>query len=178
VAEIERPLDLSRAAQLAGVDVDTLRALNPGQLQGSISPVKTHEILLPIGTLNLFEANIAKLSPEELVHWKTYRIKPGDSLGGIAEQFDTRVTLLQQANGIKGSQIRVGDTLKIPDGGAPTVASGKLAAQDYQVREGDSLYRIAHKFKVSINDIIAWNALDPAAYLRPGQQLTLYASGG
>ncbi len=46
------------------------------------------------------------------------------------------------------------------------------------VREGDSLYRIAGKFKVSVDDIIAWNALDPSAHLKPGQELKLYGKGG
>ena len=54
----------------------------------------------------------------------------------------------------------------------------KPQARGYRVRQGDSLYRIAGKFKVSINDIINWNALDPGKYLQPGQKLTLYVSGG
>ncbi len=45
------------------------------------------------------------------------------------------------------------------------------------MRRGDSLYRIANQFKVSIDDIISWNALNPDAYLQPGQRLTLYVGG-
>ena len=45
-------------------------------------------------------------------------------------------------------------------------------AHDYRVREGDSLHRIADKFNISVSDIVTWNALDPTAYIRPGQQLT------
>ncbi|MFT7289158.1 MAG: membrane-bound lytic murein transglycosylase D, partial [Halieaceae bacterium] len=33
-------------------------------------------------------------------------------------------------------------------------------------------------FKVSIDDIINWNQLDPSRYLKPGQSLTLYVSDG
>jgi membrane-bound lytic murein transglycosylase D len=46
------------------------------------------------------------------------------------------------------------------------------------VREGDSLSRIAGKFNVSVDDIIDWNALDPGAYLKPGQELKLYVEEG
>jgi membrane-bound lytic murein transglycosylase D len=184
VANTGRPLSFPQAAQLADVDVETLRALNPGQLRESISPNQPTELLLPIGTLDRFEANIAQLSPEELVQWKTYRIKAGDSLSYIAEKFDTPVTLLQEANDIRGSNIRAGDTLKIPgssssQNSSQMLASGETAApQGYQVRKGDSLSRIAHRFKVSVSDITSWNALDPKAYLRPGQKLTLYGTGG
>lgn len=183
VAETGRSLDFAQAAKLAGVKVDAVRALNPGQLRESISPNRPKELLLPAGTLDRFEINIAKLSPEELVQWKTYRIKSGDSLGYIAEKFDTPVTLLQEVNGISGSNIRAGDTLKIPDGSNPDsfhelAASETVTPQDYQVRKGDSLHRIAHRFKISVSDIVTWNALDPDAYLRPGQKLTLFVKGG
>ena len=91
--------------------------------------------------------------------------------------------LLQEVNGIRGSRIRAGDTLLIPDGD-PGISSYGLAANDsktrqgYHVRRGDSLHRIADRFNVSINDLIAWNALNPRDYLQPGQKLTLYLRGG
>ena len=54
---------------------------------------------------------------------------------------------------------------------------GEATARGYRVRRGDSLYGIAGKFNVTINDIITWNGLDPGRYLQPGQKLTLYVSG-
>ncbi len=114
VADTGKPLEMAEAAKLAGVDIDTLRALNPGQLGKSIASNQSGELLLPVGTRNRFEYNIAQLSPEELVQSKTYRIKAGDNLGAIASKFDTEVALLQEVNGIRGSNIQVGDTLKIP----------------------------------------------------------------
>lgn len=44
----------------------------------------------------------------------------------------------------------------------------------YQVRSGDSLARIASRFKVSVRDISRWNNLNPNNYLQPGQNLTLH----
>ncbi|MEZ5573171.1 MAG: LysM peptidoglycan-binding domain-containing protein [Halioglobus sp.] len=178
VADTKGLLELSLAAELAGVDMDTLRALNPGQLSESISPFRPAELLLPVGTVNRFEHNIAQLSPEELVQWKTYRIKPGDSLGEIAQKFDTQVALLKQLNGISGSTIQAGDTLKVPGEPKPPVAADTLETEGYSVREGDSLYNIANRYNVSINDIVAWNSLNPTAYLRPGQKLKLRPKGG
>jgi len=177
-------MDLTRAAELAGVEVDTLHALNPGQLQGAISPDRPPELLLPVGTVDRFEDGLAQLDPDDLVQWRFYRIKPGDNLSQIATKFGTGVGLLRRINNLHGSFIRAGDTLKIPGGGSGWDTSRMLASnaqavpQGYRVRPGDSLYGIADRFKVSVNDIIAWNALDPTAYLHPGQKLTLYLSGG
>ena len=87
VAEPSRPLAMAQAAKLAGVDVSTMRALNPGALGQSVTPNEAGEILVPIGTRNRFETNIAQLTPEEVVQWQTYRIKSGDSLHLIAKRF-------------------------------------------------------------------------------------------
>ena len=171
--------ELSQAAALAGVDVDTLRALNPGQLSESFELSPTSEILLPVGTRDRFEYNIAKLSPQELVQWETYRIQPGDSLALIARKFDTQVAALQQANSLRSSKIQAGETLRIPgDAKAGPKVASSARPEAYKVCSGDSLYGIANRFKVTVNQLIAWNALDPGDHLQPGQMLKLHQNGG
>ena len=44
----------------------------------------------------------------------------------------------------------------------------------YTVRNGDSLYLIARKFRVGIEQIARWNNIDKSKILRPGQKLTMY----
>ncbi|MAT91079.1 MAG: lytic transglycosylase [Halioglobus sp.] len=177
-------LEIVRAAELAGIDIGTLRAFNPGQLRWATSPDMPPELLLPVDSVARFEQGLATLDPDERVQWQFYRIERGDTLGHIARRFDTEIGLLREVNGIRGSRIRAGDTMMIPRGGAweSSLAFAReeptKARRGYRVRRGDSLYRIAGRFNVSINDIIAWNSLDPDAYLQPGQQLTLYVSGG
>ena len=184
IANTGGQLELYRAAEISGVDLRTLRAYNPGQLRWATAPDRKHELLLPVGTAARFEQGVAQLSPDDRVSWEHYRIERGDSLIRIAKKFDTNVTLLREVNGIRGNMIRAGDTMLIPrgDGWEASLAliqSGKTTQQRrYKVRRGDSLYRIAGKFNVSINDIIAWNSLDPNRYLQPGQKLTLYVKGG
>lgn len=176
-------IELARAAELAGVDEGLLRALNPGQLRWATAPGQRQELLLPPEAVERFEEGVASLPAGERVRWQHYTIRRGDNLGRIARRFDTSVALLREANKLRGSLIRAGDTLLIPQGGA---WGGSLAlrdddaprTRDYQVKRGDSLYRIAGRFNVSIEDIVSWNSLDPGAYLQPGQQLTLYLGEG
>lgn len=176
-------VELYRAAKLAGLEPGALRALNPGHLRWATAPDQPHELLLPVDKAASFETALASLDPSDRVSWQHYRIARGDSLIRIARKFDTQVQLLREVNGIRGSRIRAGDTLLIPHGEdwADSLAlSGQNTRQPhgYRVRRGDSLSRIAGRFKVSIKDIIAWNSLDPGKYLQPGQKLTLYPAGG
>ncbi len=46
--------------------------------------------------------------------YKTHKVKSGETLGEIAERNGTTASAIRRANGIKGSNIRAGQTLKIP----------------------------------------------------------------
>ncbi len=184
IAETGGQIEMLRAADLAGLKLAELRALNPGQLRWATAPEQAQELLLPVGLGKDFEQGIAGLGPDDRVTWQHYRIRRGDSLIRIAKKFDTEVGLLREVNNIRGNLIRAGDTMMIPEGSA-WASSLALAESDtsrsqrgYRVRKGDSLYRIAVRFDVTIDDIIAWNSLDPGAYLQPGQRLTLYVRDG
>jgi membrane-bound lytic murein transglycosylase D len=61
----------------------------------------------------------------------------------------------------------------------PSVASHSGIKQKtrkihYKVRSGDSIARIAGKFRVKVADVVRWNRINPDKYLQPGQNLTLY----
>ncbi len=175
-------IDLARAAELADVDLSTLQALNPGHLRWATSP-EADELLVPREQAGVFQQRVAALSPEERVTWQHYKVQRGDSLLQIAHAFGTRVDLLRQANGIKGNLVREGTILMVPQDrdatpATPASASSNMEARDYKVRRGDSLYRIAGRFRVKVADLIAWNSLNPEGTIYPGQQLTVYVRGG
>ncbi len=183
VATTGGQIDFARAAQLAGIDESELRALNPGQLQWATAPNQAPELLVPPGTLSDFETRLASLPANDRVRWRRYRIQSGDSLSQIARQFHTKVALIKEANQLHNNVIRAGDTLLIPQGSRSSqgllLAKGEpKQSRAYRVRAGDSLYRIAQRFEVTVEDIVSWNSLNPRAYLRPGQRLTLYVKSG
>jgi membrane-bound lytic murein transglycosylase D len=80
-----------------------------------------------------------------------------------------------------GDTLSVGRDLVVWTGSAkvqPALAvspvEGKERKIRYTVRKGDSLYRIAQRFRVTIAQIKRWNTLDGGKYLQPGQKLTVY----
>ncbi|MEZ4647906.1 MAG: LysM peptidoglycan-binding domain-containing protein [Candidatus Eisenbacteria bacterium] len=56
-------------------------------------------------------------------------------------------------------------------------SAGALPARVYKVRPGDTLYGIAGKNGVRIDDLLAWNGINKGAVIRPGQLLRLDGSG-
>jgi len=257
VTDIGTQLDLSLAAELAGVDVDTVYQFNPGYNRWSTDPAGPHRLVMPIDVAPQFQAALDEVPESERVRWKRHKVRNGEAISQIAQRYNTTVSTIRAANNLRGNTIRAGHYLMIPVAKKPLSAYSKsadarlaktqnrkrkgnkvehvvsngesfwtisrrygithrqLAAWNgmapgdtlsvgkrlvvwtdaspagpatspvsatgnttrklrYTVRNGDSLYLIARKFRVGIDQIARWNQIDKNKILRPGQKLTMY----
>ena len=102
-----------------------------------------------------------------------HSVVSGDSLSTLAQRYGITVKELRVLNGLGGELIKIGQVLEIRSS-KQSVKSVSLRKISYKVRRGDSLYKIAKNFSLSITDIIDWNSINKKSYLQPGQRLTLY----
>ena len=58
-----------------------------------------------------------------------------------------------------------------------SIVGGQLQAHEYVIRTGDSLWSIARRFKVSTQQLAAWNALSVKKAIQPGQKLKIASAG-
>lgn len=111
-------------------------------------------------------------------------VRPGDSLWEISRRYEVGVRELAKWNGMAPSDpLRVGRELVVWVDDEARVAQDRswagpamedrIRTINYAVRRGDSLSRIANRFRVSVADLIGWNGIDPSEYLHPGQRLRL-----
>ena len=131
---ISRNLNLNQVAGVCNINIDQLRALNP-EFKKDIIPgnEEPYALRLPNNMISCFiehEDSIYNYKPEvyqtrrSTVEVKDpagtstgkavyYRIKNGDTLGGIAAKYGVSVNQLRRLNGIKGSSIRAGKSIRI-----------------------------------------------------------------
>ncbi|MCC9087439.1 MULTISPECIES: LysM peptidoglycan-binding and 3D domain-containing protein [Bacillus] len=83
---------------------------------------------------------------------KEITVKKGDTLWGISQKNDVSLKNLKGWNNLSTDMIYVGDKL--------TISSKEKTQEQYKVQKGDSLWKIAQKFNVSISDIKSWNNLN------------------
>lgn len=189
-------IDLAQAASLAGISQQVLRDLNPGYLQWATHPDGPQSLLVPIANAQLLEKAIAQADPNDFLTWDRYEIKSGDTLGQIASNLKTRVDVLQEVNGIRGSTIVAGDSLLIPRNinstsqlanagfssgqrsALPNQQSFPVIPNNYLVRAGDNLWSIATRYNLKSSEIAQLNDIEVNSILRLGQRLTLQASIG
>ncbi len=106
----------------------------------------------------------------------------GDSLWAIARRHGVDVHTLALLNGIQpGDTLHAGQRLtlmsaSVSDGSRydPAPRHHRHSRRvTYVVRTGDTLYRIAQLFQVSVREIVSWNQLSSHTSLWPGQHLLI-----
>ena len=114
--------------------------------------------ILSIGqVLNISNSNTSLPS-------NTYIVKSGDSLYSIAKKYGITVDALKNANGKTSNLLSIGEILVIP----PTTATTRT----YTVKAGDSLWKIATTYGVSVNALKQANGLS-SDLLSIGQVLVI-----
>ncbi len=130
-----------------------------------------------------------------------YRVRRGDTLENIAEQFDVTVAELKKWNGVRGRKVNRGVTLKVYPGGRPEPrkASAKTKSQVasagrstptaqvqvtnagatvHRVRQGETLWSIARAYQTTVEALRAANSFLMDRQLRAGDQLTILMPTG
>ena len=105
---------LRDAAQLAKVDLKTLRKLNAGYKQGVTPPEGPHRLLIPIDHTHHFTQGLADYRFEDQQAWSRYRVALGDNLTLIARRFGATIHDIRALNRIKKDRIYENQILLIP----------------------------------------------------------------
>ncbi|MGE0812008.1 MAG: LysM peptidoglycan-binding domain-containing protein [Vicinamibacterales bacterium] len=189
IVTFSRPVDLRRIAEWAGTSAEDIRALNP-ELRRWTTPLKDDEyqIRVPLGTMASVIEGYESTSPDDSASLQWYTVRKGESLLSIARRLRVSRNDLAEANYLRATaRVAVGQRLVVPRApsaallarrgtGAeePAVAAADAAPETivYRVRKGDTLFAIARRHGVSIEDLRAWNGLKGSA-LGIGDRLTI-----
>lgn len=178
---LDSPVEIAQLADMAGMPVSKLKTFNAGVKGSTLGATGPKYVMVPQKHADqlresLASGEIADLQPTLVADntpltSRSYKVRSGDTLSGIASRLGVSAKDLQQWNGLRGSNLKVGQSL--------TVGAGSSAARladnssiTYRVRKGDSLSSIAKRHGVNIKDVMRWN--NGTGNLQPGDQLTLF----
>ncbi len=190
--EIASQIDLAIAADLADISIEELYLLNPAFNKWATHPKGPHKLLVPTASAAVFTTALAALPQDQRLRWRTHQIKSGETLGLIAERYQTTVSTLKDANNIRGNVIVAGRELLVPVAAAQSnnyelsaeerlktthkIAQAKtgVAPVKYIVKSGDNLWDLSRKFSVSTRTLAKWNGMAPTDVLYPGKELLIF----
>jgi len=187
---IERDIDVSLAAQLAGLPLEEFRQLNPQMNKPVILAAGTTQVLLPYDNANRFLRELPGFNGP-LASWtawtapRTLRVEEAARLIGVSE------AQLREVNRIPPRMLlKVGSTLLVPrsphmhhdvSGHVADNASLLLAPEGRATRkvafkagkQGESVAAVARRYKLSAAAVAQWNNTTAGGRFRPGQQVVL-----
>jgi len=191
VTDIGGQLDLALAAELAGIDVDTVYQYNPGYNRWSTDPSGPHSLVIPIDVAKQFAVALKAVPKSERVRWQRHKVRNGEAISQIAEQYNTTVTTIRAANNLTGNTIRAGHHLMIPIATKPLStysksADARLAKTQNRTRAGnklehivaggESFWTISRRYKVTTRQLAAWNGMAPRDTLSVGKKLVVWTN--
>jgi membrane-bound lytic murein transglycosylase D len=197
VVTVQAYVSAQALAREAGISIEELKMHNPALLapvwQGEKYIPQNYPIRVPAAQLRQsLDRTVASLSGDGRFSQqkpdRMHRIAQGDSLSTIARRYGVSVSSLMSVNGLRSHSIQAGKTLLLPGnlGREPlsaeqiAVTRARLAAgqpAEYTIRSGDSLWSIARRFKVSTQQLAAWNDISAKKPIKPGQKLIVASAG-
>jgi len=210
--KLEGQVDLKLAAQLAGLSSDDFRRLNACYRRNE-TPEGSHHVVLPIDKASMFKQRLAQVQTDatqlfaandvnalfdqiktrasQLVKTQIHKVVKGETLGHIAQRYNTSVTELRQLNQMSNNALQIGDLLKVPLAVADdkvalveeikedqenvteeNLAEENLAKASHQVEAGETLWSIARRYEVQVATLKQLNQLEDEA-LQVGSVLKL-----
>jgi membrane-bound lytic murein transglycosylase D len=182
-------LDLALAAEMAGLTVKELHALNPGYNRWATDPNGPYNLLLPIDKVEKFSTELGKTDSSERLNWVRHKVKSGDSLLKLASKYHTNTDIISQVNELKSNMIIAGNYLIIPvalksldsyslsqDQRLAKTQSKKSGEYklNHTVKSGDTFWDLSREYKVNLRQLAKWNGMAPTDTLRPGKKLVVW----
>ena len=192
---INQSMTFEVLSETLGVDIDIIQELNPIYKRNLIPVTKkgTASIRLPYKAAATFVNNsdsiyaYSESLQEKYVPMDSpivHRVKKGEYLGGIANQYHTTIGRIKNWNNLSSNNLRIGQKLVIyvnPDSApnssqTPTKRNSK-GEIIYTVKSGDTLWDIARKYSgVSVSQIEQLNNITYRD-LKPGLTLKIPKTG-
>lgn len=194
IFRVPNGVSLKDVARVINYDDGDLHIMN-SELRRGITPPGSegYDLRIPRGRSQILAQNLHTIEAKKIGNFLEHSIRRGDTISSIARKYGVDQQSVIDLNKISNTRaLRLGQELLIPVGGgdesprrrarinkspvakldtfAPAPAA-PLAANEYQVQPGDTLWGIAQRFKVSVADLKTANRLRSARSLQVGQRI-------
>lgn len=185
--KVNKMMKLQDIAEKLEISEETLCLLNP-ELRYKMTPDREYDLKIPedrVEKFNLVVNDIPQSERPRVVYAKTdfirHRVKSGETLSSIARRYHVSSSQIKAYNRLRGKRLVRGRVIRIP------VSKSKYYAQEdnykqrgeekkivsrYRVKRGDTLFSIARRFDVSVEQVKRLNKLKSNSVLT-GQVLRI-----
>ncbi len=170
--ELDYPVNLFILSKLIGIEMSQIIDLNPSLRRWITPPNDTFELKIPTGYKDKVLAVLNNYSPEELLQVRIYTPSKKEKVSDIAKKYKVSTNQIIAMNGFKKPVVRAGFPVLIPsETGNIEITQKQLEEMTkisdiretptitYKVQKGDTLQKIAKKFKTTVKSIQSTNSI-------------------
>ena len=150
---------------------ELLYKLNAGYTKWASAPKDESIFFIPKEKYFLFSSEKNPFNKTNDINWISHTVNKGDNLWDLAIKYDTEVDVIKEVNYLNNDLLSINDNLLIPLG--KTKSNNFIPYEMYIVSEGDTLWSIAKKYNLNVDNLARMNSLNKNQYLQLGQQLSI-----
>jgi membrane-bound lytic murein transglycosylase D len=199
---VPRRTALAAVALASSIDLDVLEDLNSELRRGMTPPdPAVYALKVPPGTKDAVLKNLSRVRSVTATRFKDHVVRKGDTIPRLCKRYGITKSALLKANKLrKAKKLSAGQRLRIPyKATAYTMVAhadasvakakgkkekkggnSKRKKQDsnhrivHRIKAGETLAALAKRYKVSVEQLIAWNRLKNPRQLKIGQKVIVY----
>lgn len=153
--------------------------MNPELMTPMTPPVDEYSLRIPYGKKETLEKELEHMTDEELAQFHVQFARKGSYISTVAKKYGMSREELKELNGLRHNVVLRDTYLFIPISEVYDAELNSAFVQELKrynpkvhiVRSGDSMYRIAHKYGMSLYELMALNRDVNASLIRPGQSI-------
>ncbi len=180
-ATLDQKVALQAAQSTTPADAHTETKIAKVAAAPYVQTVKTEATVNPVAVVS-----IAAKMDETIQPPNAHRVQRSETLFSISKRYGVTIEEIKVFNAMKTNTVQVGQNLLLTAIAPAIMATSSSAAvmrvstnakpvqrkpSTYTVRSGDTLYAIALKHAVELDDLLRWNKLSAKSVLQPGNKI-------
>lgn len=165
IFRVDSAVSIAALADCAGISVEEFKSLNPELIRNATPPdVSPYYVKIPQGKYDEFAENFKNVEYEEIHPFVQHRIRKGETLSKIANQYGVSIQSIVQLNNLRSARtiLRIGQMLEVPvdpryEDKYERVNINPNEDVVHTVKRGESLYSISRRYGVNISDLRNFN---------------------
>lgn len=169
--ELDGQVEILAFSEFAGLKPEFVYKLNAGYTKWASPPGNKTIFNVPIELEEILNLKKERFIQTNQINWVTHKVSKGDSLWKIAEEFDTEVDVLKKVNYLSSNTLTLNQELLIPLSNDQNQSF--IPYQAHIISEGDTLWNLGLRYKISPAEIAKNNGLKMDSPLSIGKELNI-----
>ena len=168
---LDGQIEIFAFSEFSQLKPEFIYKLNAGFTKWASPPGTSTTFNIPIELVEPLNLKKSEFVQANQINWVTHTVSRGDTFWKIAAKYNIDVSVLKKVNYLRSDLLNLNQELLIPLSNSENQTF--IPYQAHIVSEGDTLWSLGRKYKLTPSDIAKSNGLKIGASLRIGKELNI-----